>query len=242
VVVFAAAMAWVEAAVVLYLRTLVDRLEPYQPNPLPMATGLGSAELVRELATLVMLASVGWLAGRSTRGRVAYAVLAFGVWDIAYYGFLRPLTGWPRTLLDWDILFLLPLPWWGPVLAPALIAALMVLGGSLIVLGEKPGKRLCPRGAGLVLAGLGGVVALYVFMADAIAVSDQGGKALRELLPTEFNWPLFLVAFALMTLPVVELAVNWLRFEPTFRSAPALSPAVTAKTSPRHELPSSSRF
>ena len=26
--------------------------------------------------------------------------------------------GWPETVLDWDILFLLPLPWWGPVIAP----------------------------------------------------------------------------------------------------------------------------
>src|SRR4051812_17625992 len=36
VVVFAAGMAWVEAASVYYLRAMVDRIEPYQMNPLPM--------------------------------------------------------------------------------------------------------------------------------------------------------------------------------------------------------------
>src|SRR5690348_8758386 len=63
VALYAVAMAWVEAAVVYYLRTLVDRIDPYQPNPLPIATGLGEAELVREFATLAMLVAVGWLAG-----------------------------------------------------------------------------------------------------------------------------------------------------------------------------------
>ena len=44
VIVFAIAMAWVEAAVVLYLRTLTNRIDPYQPNPLPEFRGLESAE------------------------------------------------------------------------------------------------------------------------------------------------------------------------------------------------------
>ncbi|MDZ7292725.1 MAG: hypothetical protein ONB42_22585, partial [candidate division KSB1 bacterium] len=63
VVVFAAAMAWFESAAVTYLRTLVDRVEPYQANPLPIAPRLGEAELIREMATLIMLVTVGWLAG-----------------------------------------------------------------------------------------------------------------------------------------------------------------------------------
>ena len=62
---FAVAMAWLESAVVFYLRTLVNRIEPYQPNPLPIADAIGGAELVREAATLVMLLTVGWLAGGS---------------------------------------------------------------------------------------------------------------------------------------------------------------------------------
>jgi hypothetical protein len=126
VVCFAIAMAWVEAASVLYIRALVGRIEPYQANPLPLQGALGTVELWREASTLVMLGTVGILAGTTWRRRIGYAALAFGVWDIFYYVFLRLISGWPKTLLDWDILFLLPLPWWGPVLAPVMIALVMI--------------------------------------------------------------------------------------------------------------------
>ena len=66
---------------------------------------------------MVMLLAVGILAGRNWRSRLGYSAIAFGVWDIFYYLFLKVMCGWPHSLLDWDILFLLPLPWWGPVLA-----------------------------------------------------------------------------------------------------------------------------
>src|SRR5258708_7906071 len=91
VVGYAAAMAWVEAAVVYYLRTMVNRIEPYQPDPLPLMGGLGSAELIREGATLLMLLAVGTLAGRSWQSRLGFSALAFGVWDILYYVFLKVL-------------------------------------------------------------------------------------------------------------------------------------------------------
>src|SRR5438105_10763259 len=132
VMAFAIAMAWVEAASVFYIRALVDRIEPYQADPLPINGALGHVELWREAATLVMIAALGMLAGRTWRRRAGYAALAFGTWDIFYYVFLRLISGWPRTLLDWDILFLLPLPWWGPVLAPISIALLMILWGTLV--------------------------------------------------------------------------------------------------------------
>src|SRR5437016_2020883 len=53
VVIYATAMAWVESAVVFYLRTMVDRIGPYQPNPLPIIGKFGIAEIVREAATMV---------------------------------------------------------------------------------------------------------------------------------------------------------------------------------------------
>src|SRR5687768_13115582 len=77
VITFAIAMAWVESASVFYIRALVDRIEPYQPNPLPLDDALGYVELWREAATLVMLATLGMLAGRTWRRRVGYAALAF---------------------------------------------------------------------------------------------------------------------------------------------------------------------
>jgi hypothetical protein len=100
IVIFAIAMAWVEAAVVYDLRVMLDRLNPYQTNPLPIDGVVGHVELVREAATLVMLLTVGALAGRTGRSRLAYSAIAFGVWDIFYYLFLKAMSGWPRSLFD----------------------------------------------------------------------------------------------------------------------------------------------
>ena len=206
VVIYAAAMAWVESAVVYYLRTHIDRIEPYQPNPLPIIGGLGPVELARELATLIMLFTVGALAGRTWRARVGYMAVAFGVWDIFYYVFLKVMCDWPRSLFDWDILFLVPLPWWGPVLAPVLIAVLMILWGTLASQFERPKPARAPSWKAWALNFLGMTLALYVFMADAIRVSGGGVDALRNLLPTRFNWPLFCVALALMAAPLIRYA------------------------------------
>ncbi len=203
VVVFAVMMAWMEAAVVYYLRTLADRIDPYQPEPLPLVAGLAGVEAVREAATLVMLFTVGLLAGKTWRGRWGYAAIAFGVWDIFYYVFLRVITGWPKGLGDWDILFLLPLPWWGPVIAPVLIALLMVIWGTLASQWEHhfdyPFRREWKVWL-LNFAGMG--VALYVFMKDALRVANQGEDAWRMVLPVRFDWLLFSVALVLLAAPI----------------------------------------
>jgi hypothetical protein len=220
VVGFALAMAWVESAVVYYLRTHIDRLIPYQPNPLPIVGGLGPVELVRELATLIMLCTVGALAGKTWRARFGYMLIAFGVWDIGYYLFLKVMYGWPHTLLDWDILFLIPLPWWGPVLAPMLIAGLMIFWGTLATQFERPYRVTLSNSRAWILNLAGVGLALYVFMTDAIRVSEGGVDALRNLLPTYFNWPLFLVALALMSVPAIKLAHElWANREPKLSGA-----------------------
>ena len=204
---FAIAMAWVEAAVVYDLRLLVDRLEPYQPNPLPISGALGNIELVREAATLVMLAAVGALAGATLRTRLAFGALAFGIWDIFYYVSLKIMYGWPRSLFDWDILFLLPLPWWGPVLAPTSIAVLMIVWGTLATTLASASSASSNAFRLWGAAALGAVLALYVFMADALRALPQGAEAVRTVLPVTFNWPLFLVALALMAVPIAPLVV-----------------------------------
>jgi hypothetical protein len=201
VVAFAIAMAWVESASVYYIRALVGRIEPYQLDPLPINDSLGYVELWREAATLVMLATLGLLAGRTWLRRLGYAALAFGVWDIFYYVFLRIMTGWPRTLLDWDILFLLPLPWWGPVLAPVSIATLMIIWGTLTTQAGEPAPNARWSWA---LGFVGILIALGVFMVDAWRALPDGREAILQVLPTTFNWPVFLVALLLMSLPALQ--------------------------------------
>jgi len=207
VVIYAAAMAWVESAVVFYLRSMIDRIEPYQPNPLPVIGGFAMVELPREAATMIMLFAVGALAGRTWRARFGYALVAFGVWDIFYYIFLKMMCGWPHSLLDWDILFLLPMPWWGPVLAPVLISLLMILWGTLACQFERTRFPVLFNWRVWILNLSGVALALYIFMADTIAASHHGLAAIRTMLPEHFNWPLFCMALALMAAPLV--GIGW---------------------------------
>jgi hypothetical protein len=228
VVVFAMGMAWVESASVFYLRTMTDRIEPYQENPLPIHGVLGQVELVREAATLVMLLTVGMLAGRTWHKRLGYTAIAFGVWDILYYVFLRLICGWPNSLLDWDILFLLPLPWWGPVLAPVSIALLMIVWGTFATQSADRSPATSLTWTVWGLNGLGMALALYVFMADSLRTAHQGLDVTRHVLPGTFNWPAFWVALTLMAAPMAQVGCRL-----QSRRPPAPSPPPRNAPSPR---------
>ena len=206
VVAFAIGMAWCEAATVYDLRVMVDRVNPYQADPLPMRGVLGQVELVREAATLLMLLTIGALAGRTWQVRMGYTVLAFGIWDVFYYVYLRAICGWPISPFDWDILFLLPLPWWGPVLAPVCIACLMIVGGTLASQCIDRNPFASVTSTQWSLTGLGVALALYVFMADSLRAVDQGRDVARSVLPKTFNWSVFGIALILMAAPLVVAA------------------------------------
>lgn len=122
--IFAIAFGFVEAAVVVYLRRIFG-----DPAQVIIPDGqLLRIEQVREAATIIMLIAVAFLAGKNIRNRIAAFFLAFGLWDIFYYVFLRLSIGWPKTLLDPDVFFLLPVPWLGPVIVPIIISLILVLG------------------------------------------------------------------------------------------------------------------
>jgi len=144
---------------------------------------------------------------REGSGATVWLGFAFGLWDIGYYVWLRVLIGWPATLLDWDILFLIPLRWWGPVLAPVLIAALICVCAALAVVRAEHGQALIvTRGqAGAML--LGSLLALYVFMSDALHALLIGRSDWNSIRPSSFDWPLFLMALALMALPALRATV-----------------------------------
>jgi len=160
---YAIAMAFLEAVAVAYIRKLLYITQDH--------VSLGPyvrMEVGREVATIVMLVAVGWMAGRKRPDRLAYGLFAFGLWDIWYYVWLKVLLGWPARLLDWDILFLIPLRWWGPVLSPVLIAALICVTAVLAVVRMERGERLGITPARVATVLVGGLLALYVFMSDSL--------------------------------------------------------------------------
>ncbi|WP_426592564.1 hypothetical protein ACPPVS_12380 [Cellulomonas sp. McL0617] len=144
VVAFATGFGYVEAAVVHYLRLALGSQLVYDApvrrvyldlvvirfvdpvHTLLIRSDLARAETAREVATILMLAGVAVLAGRRFWHGVAAFFVAFAVWDLTYYLFLRVLTGWPASLADTDVFFLIPVPWLGPV-ATAVVASTVVL-------------------------------------------------------------------------------------------------------------------
>jgi hypothetical protein len=124
-------------------------------------------------------------------------------WEPFYYAFLKLLINWPTSLLGWDLLFLIPLPWWGPVLAPALIAVLICVAAVLAVARMGRGQRLGITPVRLAVVFGGASLALYVFMLDAIHALLAGSVDWAMLRPMPFKWPLFLVALMLMSVPTL---------------------------------------
>jgi hypothetical protein len=158
--IYAVAMAAVESAVVVYLRALHPGDVPVNVLLYVIPDRLITIEVGREASTLVMLLAVAALAGRGRWERFLYFSLAFGVWDICYYAWLWVFIGWPPSLLEWDVLFLIPVPWLAPVLAPLIVSVCLVAGSAwLLALEARGTSPRIPRlawavafaGAGLVL-------------------------------------------------------------------------------------------
>jgi hypothetical protein len=165
-ILFGVAFGYLEAAVVVYLRHIYDpvRQQLYPDKPpgdlFPLITTdqlkrqgpryerLLFTELGREFATLVMLGAAALGVSANFRQWLAAFVLAFGAWDLVFYLFLKIILNWPESLATWDILFLLPLPWVGPVLAPGIVAATMVCAGVIVLKREMGCTGLASSAAG----------------------------------------------------------------------------------------------
>jgi hypothetical protein len=203
-VVFAAGMAFVEAAVVIYLRALIGGgpLFPMKDLPPPFL----AVEVFREVATLVMLVSVSFLAARGGARRMGAFLLAFAAWDIFYYLWLYLSTGWPAGVTEWDVLFLIPLPWVGPVWSVLLLCAGM-LAFSVLFLRVPEDAPLAPglSGCAAGVSGAAAVIATYILEWTKIGY----GKSV----PSAFSLPLFLLGILLLT------ASGWI----TYRRSSAAS-------------------
>jgi hypothetical protein len=186
---FGVAFGYVEASVVVYLRELFYP----QGFAFPLAVlpdRLIIVELFRELATFVMLLAVAAVLGERFWERFGYFIILFGIWDIFYYVWLKATIGWPATLLDWDILFLIPLPWIGPVIAPVLISALMIAIGLSITRLYERGYRFSAPAVTWVAGVAATLLILYSFMRDTDAT-------LREQMPQPYPYWLLCVGLLL---------------------------------------------
>ncbi len=225
--VFAVAMGFLEAIVVVYLREL------YYPEGFSFPLKLMSPELVtvewiREIATLVMLAGIGIIAGRNNLQRLFYALFAFGVWDIFYYVALKMLIGWPPSLLTWDLLFLIPVSWLGPVLAPVLNSVTMIIMALLLVGREENGFCVKVRLNDWILIFGGALVILYTYLIDyarlifesGVLANKESREAEEQLValitsytPDNYKWPVFIVGEILIVAAIVNIYIRSIKHQ-----------------------------
>jgi hypothetical protein len=204
--VFSIAMGFLETAVVVYLRKI------YYPHgfnfPLtPVGHDVAATEFFREAATIVMLVGIGVIAGKNTSQRFAFFIYCFAVWDIFYYVFLDVILGWPQSLFTWDILFLIPVPWVGPVLAPCLVSITMIVLTLSVIYFQEKGFHAHINAREWILLIAGSLIIIFSFTFDYFRyISSQNltshiwtltgdGNMFDEIVhyvPQSYNWWLFM--------------------------------------------------
>jgi len=154
ITVFGIAFGYLENACVVYLRGATGLLPGYMQslteiqrqsigtyNQLvlqkSLPTSLLIVEILREVATMIMLLSIPFIAVKKMKERVAIFLWTFAVWDIFYYVFLYLLVRWPEKFTTMDVLFLIPQPWFSQVWFPLLISFLSLLAILLNLMKSK---------------------------------------------------------------------------------------------------------
>jgi len=213
-IIFAVAMGFLEAIVVVYVREL------YYPEgfefPLKeLPPKIILIELIRELTTMLMLGSVAWITGKFFLKRLSVFLLLFGIWDIFYYVALKIFLNWPESLFTWDILFLIPIAWVGPVLAPVICSLVMIFMALTFDWFYKERKLMKLRWKELLLIFSGAAIILYTFVYDFGKIILEGNflkdfftlaenpvflKVLTSYEPMHYQWGIFTIGMAIIIL------------------------------------------
>lgn len=214
---FSIAMAFLESAVVVYIREL---LYPGGFN-FPLATmesSLALTEILREAATIIMLAGAAVITGKTFSQRFAWFLYCFAVWDIFYYVFLKLLIDWPLSLFEWDVLFLIPVTWTGPVLSPLIVAALMIILAMLIIGFSERGAdtRIDSKEWFMLISGAIVLIVSFVwdysgFILDNYSFSEllnlPGSESFFDLstryIPGKFNYYIYFTGIIIISLAIV---------------------------------------
>lgn len=201
--IFAVAMAYLESSVVVYLRALYGIEDLVRDTPLTadIFTGI---EIGREAATLIMLVIIGLLSGNTWQKKIGYSIFAFAIWDIFYYIWLYVFIQWPKSLFEWDILFLIPLPWWGPVITPIIISIFLIIISYLLIIDAK----FKVNSLDWIIFCLSIITILYTFMEDSIKTLLFGTGSINEVKPTDFNWILFFIAYISMIITSIKVVYS----------------------------------
>ena len=192
VVVFGIAFGYIEAAVVVYLRQI------FYPDgftfPLTvfgidaLSKRILLTEIGREAATIVLIFTGAWLFGHNRQQQVAYFMIIFAVWDIFYYVWLKVLLDWPASIMDWDVLFLIPVTWASPVLYPIIISAILIVFAVVILYFSCCGRSI----KATLLDWLAFLVSAIIIV---VSFCIAGLHSTEQDYASYFYWPLFAAGY-----------------------------------------------
>jgi len=200
------ALGMLESAVVIYLR------EIYYPEgfafPLKaMHEKMIFTEFIRELATLVILFSIALISGENFIQRFAFFIFSFGAWDIFYYIFLKLAINWPDSFITWDVLFLIPVTWIGPVICPIVVSLTMIFFAIAIIRRNGTNHQVYVSKYSWWILILGSILIYLSFTWEysSYLITSMGLKNLLyntdqvkldelvwNFIPEKFNWLLFI--------------------------------------------------
>jgi hypothetical protein len=188
VTIFALAMAFLESAVVLYIRKLFYDGGFSFPLRGFTESSVLNIEWIREFFTIVMLLAVAYLAGKKFYERFAWFIYAFAVWDIFYYIWLKVILHWPASFFTWDVLFLIPWAWVSPVLAPVIVSVTFIVFALIILRVVYKGKNVKMDRIDWALFGTGMLLVLYTFIIDYGRLVFNNPDLIASYVPTSYNW------------------------------------------------------
>ncbi|MEZ5195462.1 MAG: hypothetical protein R2764_03415 [Bacteroidales bacterium] len=202
--IFSIAMGFLESAVVVYLRKIYYK-DGFQFPLQPIDQLIGKTEILREACTLIMLVILGMMNGRTKTEKFGFFLFCFAIWDIFYYVFLKILLGWPESLLTWDVLFLIPVTWVGPVFGPIINSLTMIILALFISYFTDKSKQTRIILKEWVILILGSLIIIISYTSDyvtfirreltlqeIITFSEKVHQKAAAYIPENFCWPIFL--------------------------------------------------
>jgi len=221
VTLFSIAMGYLETTVVIYLRLLYYP-EGFEFPITPLETDIALFELMREAATIIMLIVIGVLSGKNLAQRFAFFIYSFAIWDIFYYVFLYITLGWPESLFTWDLLFLIPVLWVGPVISPIIISCLMILLAFQLIRFNSYDLQIPVSLKEWILLIAGSVIVIISWTKDYVSFianhnpnSSIWSTSEEELftltmqyIPKHFDWALFFIGTAVILASIFHYSMK----------------------------------
>ena len=190
-VLFSIFLGFTQASVAFYLRKNLG-IEgdpfPLRNHPESPLGAFSQIESYREITTLFMIIITSLMCSQRPLYRFLVFTFILGFCVMSYYVFLRLFSGWPGSLMSFDIIFLFPSLWIAPVLATIILAFTMASASGILLYAARNKSLRSPELLEWLLVFSGGMIVMYAFLSVELTERSQ--------LP-DFSWWVFWIGYVL---------------------------------------------